>query len=125
MREGSALFNLMQATVRSLLCAKDTTVMLSRATDCQCRAAPSIAVGVIALGIFALAPRSNAAPVTEGDAVSMSSLKILSIEDLMNLEITSVSKTGEPLSDAAAAVYVITREEILHSGARSLPDILR
>jgi iron complex outermembrane receptor protein len=55
----------------------------------------------------------------------MSSLKILSIEDLMNLEITSVSKTGEPLSDAAAAVYVITREEILHSGARSLPDILR
>ena len=56
---------------------------------------------------------------------STSSLKTLSIEDLMNLEITSVSKRGEPLSDAAAAVYVITREEILNSGARTLPDILR
>jgi iron complex outermembrane receptor protein len=55
----------------------------------------------------------------------MNSLKTLSIEDLMNIEITSVSKTAEPLSDAAAAVYVITREEILNSGARSLPDILR
>jgi iron complex outermembrane recepter protein len=55
----------------------------------------------------------------------VTSLKTLSIEDLMNLEITSVSKRGEPLSDAAAAVYVITREEILNSGARSLPDILR
>ena len=43
----------------------------------------------------------------------------------LDLEITSVSKRGEPLSDAAAAIYVITREEILNSGARSLPDILR
>jgi iron complex outermembrane receptor protein len=99
--------------------------MLSRATDCQLRAAPGIAVGTIALCIFALSPTSNAASVTESDAPSMSSLKTLSIEDLMNLEITSVSKTGEPLNDAAAAVYVITREEILNSGARSLPDILR
>jgi outer membrane receptor for ferrienterochelin and colicin len=99
-------------------------VTLSRATDCQCRA-PGIAAGVTALCIFAFALRSNAAPVIEDDAASMSSLKTLSIEDLMNLEVTSVSKRGEPLSDAAAAVYVITREEILNSGARSLPDILR
>lgn len=59
------------------------------------------------------------------DAASMTSLKSLSIEDLMNLEVTSVSKAGEPLSDAAAAVYVITREDILNSGAKSMPDILR
>src|SRR6185437_3871795 len=100
-------------------------VMLSRATDCRLRVAPGIAVGTIVLCIFAFSPTSNAASVTESDAPSMSSLKTLSIEDLMNLEITSVSKTGEPLNDAAAAVYVITREEILNSGARSLPDILR
>jgi iron complex outermembrane receptor protein len=119
----------MRATVTSLLAAKDAMVTLSCATDChpaaKCKAVPRIAVGVIALCIFAFALRANAAPVTEGDAVSMNSLKTLSIEDLMNLEITSVSKTGEPLSDAAAAIYVITREEILNSGARSLPDILR
>jgi iron complex outermembrane receptor protein len=63
--------------------------------------------------------------IAQGDPVSLSTLKTLSIEDLMKIEVTSVSKTGEPLSDAAAAVYVITREDILNSGAKSLPDILR
>jgi iron complex outermembrane receptor protein len=53
------------------------------------------------------------------------SLKELSIEDLMKIEVTSVSKAAEPLSDAAAAVYVITRDDILRSGARSIPDMLR
>ena len=38
----------------------------------------------------------------------------------MNLEVTSISKRSEPLSDAAAAVDVITREEFLNAGARSL-----
>jgi iron complex outermembrane receptor protein len=100
-------------------------MMLTRATDCQCRAAPGVAAGAIALCIFASVSRSNAAPIAEGDIFSMNSLKTLSIEDLMNIEITSVSKTRESLIDAAAAIYVITREEILNSGARSLPDILR
>ncbi len=39
-------------------------------------------------------------------AASVSSLKELSIEDLMKIEVTSVSKAAEPLSDAPAAVYV-------------------
>ena len=43
----------------------------------------------------------------------------------MKTEVTSVSKAAEPLSDAPAAVYVITREDILRSGAQSLPDMLR
>lgn len=103
--------------------------MLNRARDCHRRelrkVAGGIATAAISLCIFIVAPRSDAAPGNQGDAVSTSSLKTLSIEDLVNLEVTSVSKRGEPLSDAAAAVYVITREEILNSGARSLPDILR
>ena len=101
----------------------------SRATDCLCREQRKVGRGIIAAAIslcfFVAAHRSIAAPGDQGDALSTSSLKTLSIEDLMNLEITSVSKRGEPLSDAAAAVYVITREEILNSGARTLPDILR
>ena len=56
---------------------------------------------------------------------SVSSLKALSIEDLMKIEVTSVTKAAEPLSDAAAAVYVITRDDILRAGARSVPDMLR
>jgi len=104
-------------------------VTLSRATDCHRdelrKVARGIAIVAISLCVLAVAYRSNAAPGNQGDDLSTNSLKTLSIEDLMNLEVTSVSKRGEPLSDAAAAVYVITREEILNSGARSLPDILR
>jgi iron complex outermembrane receptor protein len=118
----------MQVTVASLPCAKDVSVTRSRAADChggeQRKVARGIAT-VACLCLFIVAHRSNAAPANEGDALSTNSLKTLSIEDLMNLEVTSVSKRGEPLSDAAAAVYVITREEILNSGARSLPEILR
>jgi iron complex outermembrane receptor protein len=109
--------------------AKDVSVTLSRATDWhrveQHKVGRGIATVAISLCFLIVAHRSNAAPGDQGDAPSTSSLKSLSIEDLMNLEITSVSKRSEPLSEASAAVYVITREEILNSGARSLPDILR
>lgn len=49
----------------------------------------------------------------------------LSLEDLMNLEIVSVSKRPEQMNDAAAAVHVITAETIRRSGATSIPEILR
>ncbi|MDY6971150.1 MAG: TonB-dependent receptor [Thermodesulfobacteriota bacterium] len=52
-------------------------------------------------------------------------LKRLSIEDLLELEVTSVSKKREKLSEAAAAVFVITREDIRRSGATSIPEALR
>ena len=43
-------------------------------------------------------------------------LQSLSIEQLANVEITSVSKAPQALSTAAAAVYVITSEDIVRSG---------
>lgn len=49
----------------------------------------------------------------------------LSLEALMNVEISSVSKKAEPLQGAPAAIFVITRDDIRRSGARTLPDILR
>lgn len=52
-------------------------------------------------------------------------LKSLSIEDLLQTEITSVSKKKEPLFSAAAAVTVITEEDIERSGATSIPEALR
>ena len=51
-------------------------------------------------------------------------LKSLSLEDLSSLEVTSVSKKTEKLSDAAAAVFVITDEDIRRSGATSIPQVL-
>jgi iron complex outermembrane receptor protein len=49
----------------------------------------------------------------------------MSIEDLANIEISSVSKKKESLSDAAAAVFVITQEDIRRSGHTSIPEVLR
>jgi iron complex outermembrane recepter protein len=49
----------------------------------------------------------------------------LSIEDLMNLEVTTVSKKAQKLSDTAAAVFVITQSDIQRSGATSIPEALR
>lgn len=52
-------------------------------------------------------------------------LKSLSIEDLLQAEITSVSKKSESLFSAAAAVTVITGEDIERTGVRSIQDALR
>jgi iron complex outermembrane receptor protein len=49
----------------------------------------------------------------------------VSIENLMNMEVTSVSKKEQKLSQVAAAIFVITPEEIARSGATSIPDLLR
>lgn len=56
---------------------------------------------------------------------SQEDLTTLSLEDLMNLSITSASKRPQRLSDAAAAIFVITQEDIRRSGATSIPEILR
>src|SRR5581483_2634385 len=48
-----------------------------------------------------------------------------SLEDLMKLQVTSVSKKEQDLSKAAAAIFVITQEDIRRSGAANIPDLLR
>jgi iron complex outermembrane receptor protein len=48
-----------------------------------------------------------------------------SLEDLMNIEVTSVSKREQKLSRTASAVFVITQEDIRRSGATNIPDLLR
>lgn len=59
-------------------------------------------------------PQQKAADLTER-----------SIEDLMNIEVTSVSKKEQKMSQAAAAIFVITQEDIRDSGATNIPDLLR
>jgi iron complex outermembrane recepter protein len=48
-----------------------------------------------------------------------------SIEDLMNIPVTSVSKKEQKLSKTGAAIFVITQEDIRRSGATNIPDLLR
>jgi iron complex outermembrane receptor protein len=52
-------------------------------------------------------------------------LASLSLEELMNIEVTSVSKREERLFEAPAAIFVITPEDIRRSGATSLPELFR
>lgn len=52
-------------------------------------------------------------------------LSRLSLEELAKVEVTSVSKAAQSLNAAPAAIYVITREEILRSGVTSIPEALR
>jgi len=58
------------------------------------------------------------------DAANISWHK-LSIEQLLQMDITSVSRSEEKLGEAAAAVTVVSNEEIRRSGASSIPEALR
>jgi iron complex outermembrane receptor protein len=49
----------------------------------------------------------------------------ISIEGLMNVQITSASRKEQRAADTAAAVYVITSEDILRSGITILPELFR
>lgn len=66
--------------------------------------------------------------VSMGGALAQSSgpgLSDISLEELMNIEVSSVSRKQQKLSEAAAAVYVITGDDIRRSGAGSIPEALR
>ncbi len=52
-------------------------------------------------------------------------LSRLSLEDLLNVDVTSVSRRAQPLATSPAAVFVISQDDIRRSGLSSLPEILR
>ena len=64
------------------------------------------------------------AEAADGPA-SLEALRDLSLEELANVQVTTVSRRSESLAQAPAAAYVITREEIVRRGARTVPEILR
>jgi iron complex outermembrane recepter protein len=68
---------------------------------------------------------SDAKEGPETSAPPQNDLTQVSIENLMNMEVTSASKKGQKLSQVAAAIFVITQEDIRRSGALSIPDLLR
>lgn len=61
----------------------------------------------------------------QGTTSSPDQLKRLSVEALMDIEVTSVSRRPEKLSETVSAIQVITQEDIRRSGATSLPEALR
>lgn len=63
--------------------------------------------------------------VGPAQASTMDELTDMSLEDLMNIEVTSVSKKRERLADAAAAIFVLTSADIQRQGATNIPEALR
>ena len=49
----------------------------------------------------------------------------MSLEELMDIEVYSVSKRAQSLHDSAAAIYVLTQDDIRRTGATSIPELLR
>jgi len=76
-------------------------------------------------GICFVATLSCTSAMAAERSPSVEELAELSLDELANIEITSVSKTSQSLNDAAAAIYVITHEDIVRSGATRIPEILR
>lgn len=76
-------------------------------------------------GLFGTLTITGVAKAQVLAADSIENLQRLSIEQLANLQVTSVSKVPESLRDAPAAIYVITHDDIIRSGARRIPDMLR
>lgn len=77
-----------------------------------------LAVGVWLAG---LAP----ATLAQRKALEKEDLTEMSIEELMNIEVTSVSKKKERSWETAAALSVLTGEDLERSGVRTIPDALR
>lgn len=56
---------------------------------------------------------------------TVQALKQLSVDELLGIQVTSVSKRSEALADAAASIFVITQDVIRRTGVSTLPEALR
>lgn len=74
--------------------------------------------GMVVLSLMSVA-------VVNADSDTYPEPSDLSLQELLDIEVISVSKHAEPLSNAAAAIYVIRGEEIIRHGYRSIPEALK
>ena len=58
-------------------------------------------------------------------AQSVEDLQHMSINDLVNVDVSSVTKKSQALKDAPGSIYVITHDDIVRSGATTIPQMLR
>lgn len=72
------------------------------------------AVATIAAGLYAAKAAAHSGDFTD-----------MSLEELMDVEVTVVSRQPQKASEAAAAVFVLTNEDIRRAGVTNIPDALR
>ncbi|HXE64930.1 MAG TPA: TonB-dependent receptor plug domain-containing protein [Bryobacteraceae bacterium] len=74
---------------------------------------------------FLAALAACAAAQQEPDTSRLASLKEMTLEQLSQIEITSVNKEPTPAFRTPAAISVLTSDQIHQSGLRTIPDLLR
>src|SRR5882724_1876374 len=102
-------------------------LLMNRATESRILSAEKStrhAVVIIVCIMITLARPVNRSWADSSSAAD-DSLKQLSLEQLGNVEVTTVSKEPVKITQTPAAIYVLTQEDIRRSGATSLPEVLR
>ena len=96
----------------------------TRRPDLKSNATRARAAWLAWLAGAALVPAAGAgtAPV---QGASTRSIADLSIEELLNVEVVTANRKPQRLSDTAAAVFVLTHDDIHRSGATNVPELLR
>lgn len=77
------------------------------------------------VGVVAALSTLFAAGVAQASQSATNVLKQLSVEELMNIEVTSIARTPQKLAQAPSAIQVLSAEEIHRAGATSLAEALR
>ncbi|HVV02456.1 MAG TPA: TonB-dependent receptor [Verrucomicrobiae bacterium] len=83
---------------------------------------------VLVLGwIFSAHAAEDVSPdlAAASEAQSVAAYKGMSLEELMNQDVTSVSRQPEPYREAPASIQVVTHDDIVDFGAASIPEALR
>ncbi len=83
----------------------------------RCHGILEIAVAIKAI-LFALV-------IFPGGVEASADYFSMDLEELMQIKVTSASRRPQCLSDVAAAIFVITPEDLRHSGVTSVPEALR
>src|SRR5438046_10585231 len=93
-------------------------MLLIRSQD---NGSPTVGKRILSLTVVAFFLGSSVSAQNQG----VPDISRMSIEELMNVEVTSVAKRPQKVADAAAAIFVLTQEDIRRSGATSIPEALR
>lgn len=93
--------------------------------ECKARRTGRLLLASVAAAALAAGAAHAAQDEDEAGPTSAKALGEMSLDELSQISVTSVSKRPETLSQAAASVYVITNDMIRRAGALSLPEALR
>jgi iron complex outermembrane receptor protein len=90
-----------------------------------CRSAAMAVLALLLAAGAAAAKQDGSGQTQMASNGSQQNLKQMTLEQLGQVEVTTFSKAPAPLHDTPAALYVITRDEIIRSGVTTIPDALR